>query len=125
MIFVLTSVAHEHNARRFTFELAGRGAARIKIVVVADLGLVRKYEIPLQELPLLCLRLLEGRMAGAGDQDTVIFAENDMIEYANRRAEAKSAIERNRLAHRTPKSNLSGQAWRGSGKTEHKKVKHK
>jgi hypothetical protein len=125
MIFVLTGVAHEHNARRFTFELAGRGVARVKIVVVADMGLVRKYEIPLQELPLLCLRLLEGRTAGAEDDDTVIFAEHDMIEYANRRAEAKTAIERSRLAHRTPKSNLSGQAWRGSGKTEHKKVEHK
>jgi len=125
MIFVLTGVAHEHNARRFTFELAGRGAARIKIVVVADMGLVRKYEIPLQELPLLCLRLIEGRQAATDNKDTVIFAEHDMIEYANRRAEAKSAIERNRLAHRTPKSNLSGQAWRGSGKAEHKKVEHK
>src|SRR5580704_18860870 len=99
MIFVLTGVAHEHNARRFTFELAGRGVAPVKIVVVADLGLVRKYEIPLQELPLLCLRLLEGRMAGPENDDTVIFAEHDMIEYANRRAAAKSAVERNRLAH--------------------------
>lgn len=65
MAFVLTGVAHERNARQFTFELAGSGKVRFRIVVIADLLLARKYEIPLQELPLLCLHLLDGRTAPA------------------------------------------------------------
>ena len=58
------------------------------MVVVADMALVRKYEIPLQELPLLCVRLLESATADA--DGTAVLSEKEMIEYANRRKEAKS-----------------------------------
>ena len=65
MVFALMGTTTEGGLRRFTFELAGSGPPRTTVVVVADMALVRKYEIPLQELPLLCLRLLESRTADA------------------------------------------------------------
>ena len=60
MVFALMGFTNEHNLRRFTFELAGSGPPRTTVVVEADMALARKYEIPLQELPLLCVRLLPG-----------------------------------------------------------------
>jgi len=58
------------------------------VVVEADMALVRKYEIPLQELPLLCVRLLQSWTADA--DGTAVLSEKEMIEYGNRRKEAKS-----------------------------------
>src|SRR6516164_9867319 len=94
MVFALTGFTNELSLRRFTFELAGSGPPRTTVVVVADMALVRKYEIPLQELALLCVRLLESLTPAANG--TVVFPEKEMIEYANRRREAKDLAERKR-----------------------------
>ena len=101
MGFALTGVTNKCNQRRFTFELAGGATTRTTIVVVADLALARKYEIPLQELPLLCLRLIESQMTSG----TLVFAEKEMVEYADRRQAAKDLAEQKRRAHRVPKPN--------------------
>jgi hypothetical protein len=116
MVFVLTSVAHQGTVRSFTFELAGAGPVRKKVVVVADLTLARKYNIPLQELPLLCLQLLEGRPPEL--EGTLSFGESDMVQYDHTRSELKSAAERKRLAHRTPKPGVTGNAWRPPGQVK-------
>jgi hypothetical protein len=108
MIFALMGVTNERNSRRFTFELTGRGQPRTTVVVAADLDLARRYEIPIQELPLLCLRLLDSWTAGTNE--TVVFAEKEMIGYANRRKEAKDLAEQKRRAHRLPKPNPRGDA---------------
>jgi hypothetical protein len=95
MAFALTGITNERSLRFFAFQLAG-SRPRTTVVVVADMALVRQYEIPLQELPLLCLRLLEN---GATSPDgTVIFPEREMIEFANRRREAKEFAEQKRRA---------------------------
>ncbi len=114
MSFVLTSLTHEDGARHFTFEQTGKGAARTRILVTVNLELARKYAIPLQELPLLCLRLLEDQTALP--EANIVFAESAMIDYAGRRSAAKFSAEQKRLAHRTPKPNNLGSAWRTSGK---------
>ena len=78
------------------------------MVVVADMALVRKYEIPLQELPLLCVRLLESWTANA--DVTAVFPETEMIEYANRRREAKDLAERKRHMYQAAKPGAGGDA---------------
>jgi hypothetical protein len=108
MVFALTGFTNELSLRRFTFELAGSGPPRTTMFVVADMTLVRKYEIPLQELPLLCLRLLESRTADTNG--TVVFSEEEMIEYANRREEAKNLAEQKRRQHRFAKPYSRGEA---------------
>lgn len=97
MVFALTGFSDERSLRRFTFELAGSGPPRTTIVVVADVTLVRKYEIPLQELPLLCVRLLQSWTADA--DGTVVFPEEEMIEYVNRLKKAKDLAEQKRREH--------------------------
>ena len=113
MSFVLTSLTHDGGARHFTFERTGKDVVRAQILVTVDLELARKYAIPLQELPLLCLHLLENLTAVPAN---IVFAESQMIEYASRRTAAKLSAEQKRLAHRTPKTAQLGNAWRTSGK---------
>ncbi len=102
MVFALRRVSNEGGLRRFTFELAGSRPPRTNVTVVADMALARKYEIPLQELPLLCLRFLESR---TGDPaGPAVFSEKEMIEYVNRRKEAKdlAQLKRRGFGRRTP-----------------------
>ena len=108
MVFALMGFTNEHNLRRFTFELAGSGPPRTTVVVEADMALARKYEIPLQELPLLCVRLLQSWTADA--DSTAVFSEKEMIEYANRRKEAKDLAERKRHMFRAAKTGAGGDA---------------
>ena len=108
MVFALMGVTNEGSLRRFTFELAGSGPPRTTVVVVADMAVARKYEIPLQELPLLCVRLLESWTADA--HSTAVFSEKEMIEYANRRREAKDLAEQNRHMVRAAKPGAGGDA---------------
>ena len=108
MVFALTSFIDESSLRRFTFELAGSGPPRTTVVVIAVLALVRKYEIPLQELPLLCVRLLQSWTAGA--DSTAVLSEREMVEYANRRREAKDLAEQKRHMFRAAKPSAGGDA---------------
>jgi len=78
------------------------------VIVEADMALARKYEIPLQELPLLCIRLLQSWTVGA--DGTAVFPETEMIAYANRRREAKDLAERKRHMFRAAKSGAGGDA---------------
>ena len=107
MVFKLMGFTNELSLRRFTFELVGSGPPRT-MVVVADMALVRKHKIPLQELPLLCLRLLESLTAAA--KGTVVFPEKEMIEYANRREEAKNLAEQKRRQFSAAKPDSRGDA---------------
>ncbi len=108
--FVLREIGNERTARRFTFEVAGNGVARTSIVVAVDLDLARKYAISLQELPLLCLRLLE-RSPSA--ENTVVFSEAEMVDHAKLRADAKLSNDRKQMLRKKRTSALVGQAWRG------------
>ena len=108
MIFALMGTTPDGGLRRFTFELAGSGPPRTTVVVVADMALVRKYEIPLQELPLLCVRQLESWTADA--DSTAVLSEKEMIEHANRRKEAKDLAERKRQMFRAAKPGAGGDA---------------
>jgi len=102
MNFALSEVTNEQSLRRFRFEMLGGGQPRPAVIVTADLVLVRKYEIPLQELPLLCLQLLENQTGGPNR--TLVFPEKEMIEYANRRRMAKVLAEQKRRTHRPGRS---------------------
>ncbi len=113
MEFVLTGFQNERNVRRYTFQLVGTDRKRHEEMTVgADLALIRKHRIPLQELPLLCRRLLEAHSAGPSKASALMFTEKDMLAYAHDRAVAESAAEQKKRAHRKPVSNHVGQAWR-------------
>jgi len=106
MNFALSGVTNEGSLRRFKFEPGRGGPSRTAVIVIADLVLVRKYEIPLQELPLLCLQLLESQI---GEPDgTLVFPEEEMVEYANRRRTAKEQAQQRRRGFRPGRPNPRG-----------------
>ena len=95
MEYVLNSFHHESNIRKFVFDGIDADYKRTPFTVCVDLGLIRKYEISLQELPLLCRHLLEGQAAEAQIR-VLTFTEADMQGHADRRAAALHAAEERR-----------------------------
>ncbi|MGH9559199.1 MAG: hypothetical protein ACRD30_08150 [Bryobacteraceae bacterium] len=112
MQFVLAGFQQNLNIRRYTFEGIDDHRKRKEVTVDADMGLIQKYKIPLQELPLLCRRLVEGRPEVDAGADAIRFTEDDMLGYAKDRATAASLAEQKRKSHRAPVSDRVGQAWR-------------
>lgn len=113
MEFVLTGYGQDNNIRRYLFEGVAADRTRKQFAVHADLTLIHKYDIPLQELPLLCRHLLEGYALSRQSQ-TLTFTEKDMLGYVSHRAAAQEAAEQKRRAHRKPPSSRVGLAWRSS-----------
>jgi hypothetical protein len=59
--FILAGFSHDFGFRVFEFDCVEKGRPRARYTVRADMTLVRKYGIHVQELPLLCRRLLDRR----------------------------------------------------------------
>lgn len=110
MEFVLTGFRQFETFRRFYFEAVGAGRDRKQVAVDADLDLMRRHRIPLQELPLLCRRLLDSR----GKAESILFKESDIAQYIKDRNAAMDASLEKRRARRPPVSGRVGLAWRGS-----------
>ena len=110
MEFVLAGFRQFETVRRYYFDAVGADRIRKSIAVDADLELVRRYRIPLQELPLLCRRLLDAR----DKAESILFTETDIAQYAKDRTAAMDASLERRRARRPPVSSRAGQAWRGS-----------
>jgi len=112
MQFILTGFTQDLAFRVFAFERMGLDRVRTKVVVRADLALIRRYGIPMQELPLLCRNLLE-RSDSDGAPHNLTFTEDDMSLHAKGCAAAREAAAlRRKSPRRTPSDNV-GVAWRG------------
>jgi hypothetical protein len=90
----------------------GLDRVRTKFVVKADLALVRRYGIPVQELPLLCRNLLEKHDDGQEGR-TLTFTEDEMCLHAKDRTAAREAAASKRKPPRRPAGENLGAAWRG------------
>lgn len=110
MQFILTGFTHDSGFRVFSFERAETGQPRSAHIVRVDLALIRRYEIHVQELPLLCRSLLERMSAPAGPVTT--FSEDQMRQHADGRDTARRAAADKRKAPKRPASPNAGAAWR-------------
>ena len=79
--FVLTGFSHDLGFRVFEFACLDEAQARTRYTVRADLTLVRKYGVHIQELPLLCRRLLESSQAPGS---SLTLPEADVIACAEK-----------------------------------------
>ena len=111
MQFVLTGFTQDLGCRVFAFEGIAVDRMRTPFTVRADLALIRRYGIQIQELPLLCRSVLE-RRDEASEAQAFTFTEEEMRTCATARAAAKDeAAHRRRPPRRPPSENL-GSAWR-------------
>ena len=86
--FVLTGFRHDLGFRVFEFDCVEDGRMRTRHTVRADLALARKYGIHIQELPLLCRRLLDA--SGKGSRSSLTLPEAEMIACAQEAARVQS-----------------------------------
>ena len=109
--FVLSRFHQEDGIRYYIFQRPDDDGASIEFTVDADVTLLRKYGIVLQELPLLCRHLLEKQDAGSPSR-AVTFSEDLMKEQADHRAAVKQAAQlKKKVYHRRSPDQL-GQNFR-------------
>jgi len=111
MQFVLTGFTQDLGCRVFAFEGIAVDRARTPFTVRADLGLIRRYGIQIQELPLLCRSVLERRDEASAAQ-AFTFTEEEMSSWATARAAAKDEAAHRRRPPRRPSPEGLGAAWR-------------
>ena len=107
MDFLLVGFKEGSDVRHFRFECVGPDRLRRTVVIHADMALARKHEIRMQELPLLCRRLLESIDEGE-ITDAVTFTEDHMISI---QTAARAAAEKKPKLPQRP-SSATGWAWR-------------
>ena len=100
MRYILVGFIQEVGFRVFAFEGITKLRVRMTFSVRADLALVRKYGIRVQELPLLCKAILEQREE-SDTLRTFIFTEAAMSQRAEARA-AQEAIQKKKPRRRPP-----------------------
>ena len=81
MQFIFTGFTQDMGFRVFAFEGVGPDRIRTNHTVRADLALLLRYGIRMQELPLLCRRLLERRIDNGEERGAVTFTEDEMRLY--------------------------------------------
>jgi len=114
MQFTLTGFTQDGGSRVFAYEGTGDDRVRVKFTVRADLALSRRYGIRLQELPLMCLEILErssetDEASGAEPNSSprsLTFTEDAMIRYADDCLAARdaAALMRTSLRRQAPKA---------------------
>ena len=114
--FTLKQFRQELGFRVFAFERVAEDRTRADFAVSADLSLIRKYGILVQDLPLLCRNLLERRDLDATLDNTALspaltLTEDEMRIHADGRAAARSAAAR-KPPRRPPPGANPGSAWR-------------
>ena len=93
MQYVLTGFTNDMGFRIFAFDVVGDDRVSTAYSVRADLTLVRRYGIKLQELPLLCRGILEQRILGSHHQSTFTYTEAEMCIYADARTVAAEKLK--------------------------------
>ncbi len=101
MEYVFTGFRQDRNFRRYGFQAVAADRTRTEVSVSADVASILKHKIPLQELPLLCRRFLEGNVDNLTTSD-LTFTEKDMLGYASERAAAAELAASKRKSHAPP-----------------------
>lgn len=112
MQFVLAGFTHDREFRVFAFERIREDHVRTQWTVRADLALVRRYGIHIQELPLLCRSLLD-RIQDGDEMRTLTFTEEEMRACANQRSLAREEAAKKKKPPHRPSGENAGAAWRG------------
>ena len=88
MDYVLMDFQQEANVRHYAFQGTTEDDQRFNFVVNVDLDIVFKHRIPIQEIPLLCRRLLEQEPVSEQSRK-LTFTEEHMRAHVKRCEEEK------------------------------------
>jgi len=99
MNFLLTGFSSDLGSRVFEFEGVAADKSRTGFSVRADLALIKDFGIRVQELPLLCRRLLEDHNEAAQER-VLTFTREHMRLHAELCAAEREAVQRRRRKYR-------------------------
>jgi hypothetical protein len=106
--FIFKGFRDTNATRCFAFECVGSDRSRTNVTINADMIAAKKYNILLQDLPLLCRGMLQA------NQDTVLPASMTFSEH--QMSEVQAALLQKAADRKPPRrgrvSPLTGQAWR-------------
>ena len=102
MQFALTGFTPDSKFRIFAFQGVGADQKKTPYTVTADMSLIRLYGIMIQDLPLLCLALLEKSSASGSVDRALILSEANMKSQADLRAADRAEADRKKSLRRTP-----------------------
>ena len=88
MRFNFIGFRQDGGSRVVSYEALGKDGVRTPFTVRVDLELSRKHGIRLQELPLLCVSVLERRV---GDERDLVFTDEAMARSVEEAAAAQEA----------------------------------
>lgn len=108
MRFTLSGFTERNGFRRFAFDCVSSEAEKSAVIVGADVNLARKHDIRLQDLPLLCLQLLESLGAEMPGEGITLTEERMIAVQTTSRAVAEKKIRKPPRRPGAP----AGQAWR-------------
>jgi len=96
MRFLMTGFEQANEVRQYAFIGIAADRSRRSFTVGADLSRARKHQITLQELPLLCCRLLE-KLGEDATACSWTVSEADMLAYTHgRRIDQEAALGRSK-----------------------------
>ena len=100
MKFVYMGFRHETNGvRQYSFEGVAAEGIRKDFLVTADIGLLTKHHVRIQEVPMMCLRLLESSVEAEPQLESLVLTEAALLAHVH----AKSAeVEKAALKRRRP-----------------------
>lgn len=108
--FLLTGFRSEQSLRIYTFQRVEADRTRTAFTVSADLTLTAKYNIRLQDLPLLCRSVLDGSNEAEPPRNSLL-SEQDMMIFRDRKADAqRAAVEKRKVPRKAP-ANPNRPAW--------------
>ena len=111
MQFILKGFTQDSAFRVFEFDCIAPSQPRAQFTVRADLNLIRRHGIRVQELPLLCRSVLETR-AVSEETRAFTFTEEKMISYAKECAAAKELAAQKKKASANSTDENPEAAWR-------------
>ena len=111
MQFILTGFTQQLGFRVFGFEGRREDKSKSDYTVKADLSLIQKYGIRVQQLPLLCRALLD-RTTEEETQRAWTFTEAEMSLHEKDCAASRSAAAAKKRLTRKPPVTNAGSGWR-------------
>lgn len=101
MEFLLKGFSQQEGFRVFAFQAVGPDKTKSEFTVRAEMAIIRRYGIRVQELPLLCRGLLELRDEAELTR-ALTFSEGDMRAHAAVSAALQETAQRKRSLHKQP-----------------------
>ena len=115
MKLVYMGFRHETtDVRLYSFEGVVSEGIRKGFLVTADVSLLTKHHIRIQEVPMMCLRLLESSAEVEPQLELLVLSETDMVAHVcAKAAEAeKAASAKKKRPFRAANPVALGMAWR-------------